>query len=478
MSSLFGNNVKITAGDSVFTISVSEPTSSMPSYIGGSHTANASISIAGSPRLVNLTAQEKATLAQVVKDNLQNASFSLIDSDSTLQAKVNNVVSDWLARNPVTPQSPQDIITVNTALAVGLPLPDTSTPVSGRGTGDKPYNPNISFDNITPAEKERALAQTARARLLDPKSKVTITSPGGSLIDTITGADLSVFFLTELPNVADIMSGTPHHLQRKELMLMEIDSVLSATYSIMREVFPVRSVGKMKPKSFVRGPVTISGSLAFTIFTEDVLVRLRTQMQQSINELQEKAAAVINAYRSEIGKNAGGKTTDTGGALGDQIYKNEPSVVEQRARDASANSKINKANEQYTQLIENYKMYNQMLNTGGIFMLNQLLPFHILIMGTTERGIFSKLMLKNIRVIDENQMQGVQQPNIVNRISFVAEDIFPLMTGNLNDEMSYSASADVDQNRIGANKLGIYTGSQVMNDIASMTSGEYRLKDK
>lgn len=473
MANLITNQVGFSSTDIGVNITLSQGTAA--SYLQPT-TYSAALSFS-KPQTSNLTPQEKLTLQQTIRDNLQNEIFTNINDNTLLQSKVDTIVNDWLKNNPSRKPTPAEEITVSTALAIGNPVPDISNQITGRGTGDKPYNPNVVFNNVSPADIERGLAQTARAKLLDPKSNnPAITSNTNSLVDTITGADLSIFFLTELPNINDVLNpDIPQHLYRKELMLIEIDSVLSATYSIMREVFPVRSVGRMKPKSFVRGPVTISGSLAFTIFTEDVLVRLRTQMQQSIIDLQKKAANVIQTYTAELNKSADGRMNNYSQFVGNAV--SSPEVVQQQQRDAATREKIDAANKQFSDLTDNYRMYNQILNTGGIFMLNQLLPFHILIMGTTERGIFSKLMLKNIRVIDENQMQGVQQPNIVNRISFVAEDIFPLMSGNLNDAMSYSATADVDANRIGANRFGIYSGSQAMNDIAGMVSGEYRLKD-
>lgn len=352
---------------------------------------------------------------------------------------------------------------------LGLPTPELNTNITLSGVGggtdkSKPYNPNVSFDSYQHEEVIRQTALASRSRFLNPSTKNITSEKNGTLVDTITGADLSVFFLTELPNLTDIISKVPQHLWRKELMLIEIDSTLSFSYSIMREVFPVRSIGTTKPKSFVRGPSTISGSIAFSIFTEDVLVRLRTQMQDSITDLQNKASAVITSYRKQEANVLDSKSTATMMA---QMLEEKGAKVDGAKKEHPLTS--------LNTLVENYKLYNQMLNAGGIFMLNQLLPFHILVMGTTERGTFSKMMIKNIRVIDENQMSGVQQPNIVNRISFVAEDIFPLMSGDVNDRMQYASTSDKDQGSISGTKLGIYTGSQVMRDVSSMVGGEYRM---
>jgi hypothetical protein len=404
----------------------------------------------------DLNTVERNKFRQHIYENISNPAIRTkhnINTIAGLNSAMRQILDDWIIEKNAGKKDEQ-LANENISAAIGVP-PAGGWPAYtnlDKGTTTPPYNPNMQI--YSPEDMTRQKAQLDRQRLLNPKSNMNIGGTDGktgNLIDTLSGADLSVFFLTELPKLEDTMNDTPKHLWRKELMLMEIDSVLSATYSIMREVFPVRSVGRSKPNGFTRGPMTISGSLAFTIFTEDVLVRLRTQMQKSINDLQTKAKQVIEGY--------------------DKALKESRITSDQNVE------RNDKAKLPMQTLAENYALYNQILNTGGIFMLNQLLPFHILIMGTTERGIFAKMMLKNIRVIDENQMQGVQQPNIVNRISFVAEDIFPLMTGNLADSMSYSSTAMEDQNKIGGNKLSVYTGSQVMKDVSSMVSGEYRLKE-
>jgi hypothetical protein len=406
--------------------------------------------LASKSALTNLSVSETSDLNATIENSIANVSPLTIGTENTSQEQrqqnldifVDKVVNDWIVnkRNSPVLNNPNNN---STSKLLGIPVPSTSAidTLTGQGIA-VPYDPNVRFSQLNAQEQIRQPSLAERARLLNPRPKsIGLKANDSNLIDTITGADLSVFFLTEIPNINDVATGVPKHLWQKEIMLIEIDSVLSATYSIMREVFPVRSVGTTKPKGFARGPVTISGSLAFTIFTEDVLVRLRTQIQESIMDVQKKASAVISEY-------------------------NKMSTA------ASADTK------ELENLTATFKLYNTVLNTGGIFMLNQLLPFHILMMGTTERGIFSKMMIKNIRVIDENQMQGVQQPNIVNRISFVAEDIFPLMSGNLANMMDYSATATTDQNNISTNKHAVYTGSQVMKDISAMTAGDYRLENR
>lgn len=274
---------------------------------------------------------------------------------------------------------------------------------------------------------QQNMQQQEKSNLLTTQqaSRGTIGSNGpnkSTLVSTLSGSDLSVFFLTEIFKQDDVSKypDSPN-LWGKDILLLELDSVMSFTYSIVREVFPVRSIGTAKPKSYTRGPVGIAGSLCFSVFTEDVLVRLRTQMQESIQKL--KAS-----------------------------LKNSTNI--------------------------NYQQYLDALNAAEVYMLNQLAPFNLLVMGTNELGSFSKMMLKGVRIIDENQMQGIQQPNIINKVTFSAEDIFPLMSGSYSaDTMDFSKVASKDQNSpISSNPYATYNGSQLMRDILAMDSKTYKLK--
>jgi hypothetical protein len=381
----------------------------------------------------------------------------------------------------------------------------------------RPYNPNEASWNIgnDPTSIAAQSALAARQVLLDPTSGKSIGTGSGTLVDTITGADLSVFFMIELPDMKDVIDkDLVPSMWQKKLMMIEMDSVMSLSYSIMREVYPVRAIGLNKPKSFVRGPTTISASIAFTVFTDDVLVRLRTQVQQSIKDLQTKNSQILKNLQAEISKqntkslktkkeelkkledsyySASGSTLDPAGSLASSLgltytsaYINDSLLVSQIETTSneikevqkdinSAKTSAESSAAAFKNLIDTYSQFNSILNTGGIFMLNQLMPFHILVMGTTERGVFTKMMLKNIRVIDENQMQGVQQPNIVNRISLVAEDIFPLVSGSSTDSMDFTAVSTIDQDRMGGTKMAIYSGSSVMKDINTMVQGQYKL---
>lgn len=54
----------------------------------------------------------------------------------------------------------------------------------------------------------------------------------------------------------------------------ELGNLQTVTYSIHREKFPVRTLGRVYPKSYVRGSRTIAGSMIFTVIDQHVLWEL------------------------------------------------------------------------------------------------------------------------------------------------------------------------------------------------------------
>lgn len=63
------------------------------------------------------------------------------------------------------------------------------------------------------------------------------------------------------------------------------------SYSIHRELNPVRSLGRINPKGIVRGPRTIAGSLVFTVFDRHII-------QNAVKE------GLLNQYDQYAGPNA------------------------------------------------------------------------------------------------------------------------------------------------------------------------------
>lgn len=63
----------------------------------------------------------------------------------------------------------------------------------------------------------------------------------------------------------------------KPVVLADIQTL---SYSIYREKYPVRALGYGYPRSFTRGPRTISGSLIFTVFNQHVLYEVMDRINQ------------------------------------------------------------------------------------------------------------------------------------------------------------------------------------------------------
>ena len=200
---------------------------------------------------------------------------------------------------------------------------------------------------------------------------------------TIGGSDLSVFYLSEVYRLIDVIT-YPNQpwFWTKDLVMTEMDSVLSVSYSVLREVFAVRKMGNARAAGFTRGGISINGHLAFTVFSNDVLERLRSQASKAAN---------------------------------DYVLTENPNNVSRNMYDLST---------AYKELVTK--------NLNKATLLTDLDPFDILIMGTNESGLYSKMIIKGVRIIDENQYQGIQQPNIVNKVTFSAADLVPMTSGNFN----------------------------------------------
>jgi hypothetical protein len=349
----------------------------------------------------------------------------------------------------------------------GAGSPETAPPsvqsiASINNIDPKSYNPNFTLadDNVNIQNASVATqtipnadningvgnATSSQVSSMRPESANTVMQRddkiaqfakiGGDRADNLqhvmTGADLSVFFLMEVPVLGDVTDGIPKHLWRKELLMMELDSVMSISYSILREVFPVRVIGESKPRSFTRGPMSIAGHIAFTIFTDDVLVRLRSQMVDKFKNLQIRNDEIAASLRKDM-------------------------------PDEYKSVQVNIRNQ--------YNTFNNVLNYGNVYLLNQLLPFHLLVMGVNEQGDFCKMMIRDVYVIDENQYHGTSQPNIMNKITFSATDIYPMTSGSVKEDGTTSTS---DQSQMRAQKFSTYSGSQVMNDVSNMLSNNLK----
>lgn len=70
---------------------------------------------------------------------------------------------------------------------------------------------------------------------------------------------------------ADIVASLILPGEPKPLQLGELQTI---SYSIHRENTPVRTIGRVNPRGFIKGPRTIAGSLIFTVFNTYTFYRL------------------------------------------------------------------------------------------------------------------------------------------------------------------------------------------------------------
>jgi hypothetical protein len=421
-----------------------------------------------------------------------------------LQQSVKRTISDYVNALPRDPAL-KSLNDRNDAL--GLPN------VGPYLLGDikKPYNPNdpkIKQASVPGLVQEEQLS----TKLTLPSLYNRRTGNSSSLQEVITGSDLSVFYISEVYKIQDTMDFPESPwLWRKDIVLMELDTAMSISYSTLREVFPVRTLGQSKPKGFTRGPMSISGHITFSVFTEDVLDRLRTQMLASIEQVKAKTTEMESRRngrtRDGILSKAGEDRTKIAAdkaAIAGQIAENQKQLLMSPTQFPSGtdvtslretltykNAELNNqlaaqdvllkgvdstSEAQISKITNGPKsvpftqnlLYEKILRENSVYLLNQLGPFHLLVMGTNETGTFAKMMIKGVRVIDENQMQGVSQPNIVNRITFAAEDLVPMTSINANSNVD--ATAKNDMFKFGGNNLSMFTGSDVMRSIEYMTT--------
>lgn len=278
------------------------------------------------------------------------------------------------------------------------------------GSNTRTLGGDLSKTEATPAKELSTTLSKNKERVFEYK-----TSSGFKMQETLSGADLCVYYLAEVLDEGDLAMNVPPEACKKNLITIEFDSVLSITISTIRERFPVRSLGLSNPKGMTSGIRTISGHVAFNVFAEDVLARLRGRV---LNEIEHRRNSILKEVMKE-----------------DKASKKE-------------------ANRMLSTLNDEVKIYNQtpLFREGSKSMLlDQLPPFHLLIMGVNENGIMARMLLKNVYIIDESQYQGTQQPNIINKITWVAEDIVPMTAQEYSSAISYGSLTAIEEGYVGGN---------------------------
>lgn len=61
-----------------------------------------------------------------------------------------------------------------------------------------------------------------------------------------------------------------------------IGELQTISYSLHREINPVRTLGRINPVGFVRGPRTIAGSLVFVVFDKSLVRKLQDRLIRDI----------------------------------------------------------------------------------------------------------------------------------------------------------------------------------------------------
>jgi hypothetical protein len=88
---------------------------------------------------------------------------------------------------------------------------------------------------------------------------------------SFAGTDISATMV--IPNI-DRATGTVGSMD-----VLELAEVQTISYSIHRENAPVRTLGHVNPRGFVKGGRTIAGSLIFTVFNEYAFYRIKEYRQ-------------------------------------------------------------------------------------------------------------------------------------------------------------------------------------------------------
>lgn len=380
--------------------------------VGGSSTSTSDIIVIPT---INGSYSTPFPVTQVTPD----ACYAIKDSTVTQLSDNPNAPTIQLQTNAQT-IADNDLLKKSTNVSSFSTISPTTTSIlSQNAVSDSPIGSKANPSNTN--------------KLITPYSEINKTKdPTANLRDVIGGSDMSVFFLMSFPSVSDL--ALPQDLQEKEFIVLEMDNVLSISYSTIREKFPVRTLGNINPVGFTAGPRTISGSMAFTIFCDDPLGELRNKVQDTINQ-------VTQSFES--------------------FSKNKLST--EQSTDAIA---------KYKKWLSFKSYYKNILgSTGSLMNLDSLPLFHVMVMGVNERGTFSKFILKDVTIIDENQYQGTQQPNAVNKVTFVAKDLVP-MAKFTNTQTIIKSLTSVDESFINGtynaqfNYQSEITGTKALDSIS------------
>ena len=184
----------------------------------------------------------------------------------------------------------------------------------------------------------------------------------------------------------------------RPLVIGELQTV---SYSIHKEVVPVRVLGRANPKGFTSGTRTIAGSLIFTVFDTNLVHKIVKLIKESYNGAASSEDESIKAFMSRY---------------------------DDRMKD-----------------IDSYAVMDEMP------------PFDITISFANEYGNYSTLVIKGIVIVDEGQVMSVEDMITENTMSYMAKDIQVLKSQGQLTSTKVEAPV-VKPSDLSLKKLSVSTG--------------------
>jgi hypothetical protein len=179
------------------------------------------------------------------------------------------------------------------------------------------------------------------------------------------------------------LSGTDIHAVFNDTIFGELQML---SYKIDREKAPVYTMGSADPRSIARGKRLITGSCVFVTFDRDALLSTMNGQAENQPHLNKVELANMAVNRSDLA-NSGGVA---GGSFG-------------QSGTGGLDTKFTKQND--AQLAD------------------QLLPFNITLVGSSEYGVTSKMTLFGIELMSEAGGVSIDDLVLEQQMSFIAKGI-------------------------------------------------------
>lgn len=111
-------------------------------------------------------------------------------------------------------------------------------------------------------------------------------------VGAYTGVDVTAYII--LPRTADFLPSPKLNTQNKEPQreedlrdskVIHLGTIKSFSYQVFREKQPVRSLGTVYPKTFVRGTRTVAGTMIFSVIMNGVLERIMNSFRGKLDSV-------------------------------------------------------------------------------------------------------------------------------------------------------------------------------------------------